>query len=154
MYSLKTALLYVDGQALQPGRGEIALLVLPALFVDGEVKVGLQVASLPEVVLEADGEAGSMRQVGDRGVELLLRHCADRQPGLVLVGVDVVELDRVRAGRPGLCEPRGELVEDELLRGLCLPGVRVRSGDVGVDVQPELVSEPSDRLAEQAPAAA
>jgi hypothetical protein len=136
------------------GAAEIALPVLPALLVNGEVKVRLEVVGLPEVVLEPDSEAGSVRQVGDRGVELFLRRRADRKSGLVLVGVDVVELDRINAGRPGLGQPRGELVEDELLRRLGLPGVRVRSGHVGVDVQPELVPEPSDRLAEQAAAAA
>jgi hypothetical protein len=67
---------------LQPGRGGIALPVLPALLVDGKVEVRLQVAGLPEIVLEPDGESGGVRQVGDRGVELLLGRRADRQPGL------------------------------------------------------------------------
>ena len=37
---------------------------------------------------------------------------------------------------------------------LGVPGVRVRACDVGVDIQPEFVSEPAHRLAEQAAAAA
>jgi uncharacterized peroxidase-related enzyme len=127
---------------------------LPALFVDGEVEVGLQVICLTDVVLEPDGKSVGVRQVRDRGIELLLRRRADRQPGLVLVRVNVVELDGVGPGRPRLGQPRCKLVQDELLRRLGQPGVGVRARDVGVDVQPELVPEPAYGLSEQAATAA
>src|SRR5690348_3632782 len=104
---------------LQAGRRVVALVVLPALLVDREVEVRLQVAGLAEVVFQAHRESLAVRQVRDRGVELLLGGRADGQAGLVLVGIHVVELDRVQG--LGLVQPRGELVDDELLRRLGLP---------------------------------
>src|SRR5215471_2899225 len=141
------------GPRLQARGRVVALVVLPALLVDREIEVRLQVARLAEVIFQAHPEAFAVRQVGDRGVELLLGGCADGQAGLVLVGVHIVELDRIHARRPALVQPRGELVEDELLCRLGLPGVRVDARDVGVDVQPELIPEAADRLAQQAAAA-
>ena len=54
---IEHGLAVVAGQACRPGRGEVALPVLPALLVDGEVEVRLEVIGLAEVVFEADGEA-------------------------------------------------------------------------------------------------
>src|SRR5262249_4066671 len=50
----------------------IALVVLPALLVDREIEVWLQVAGLAKVVFQACPEPLAVRQVGDRGVKLLL----------------------------------------------------------------------------------
>src|SRR5215469_11428798 len=139
---------------LQPRGRVVALAVLPALLVDREIEVRLEIACLAEVVFQADREPLAVRQVGDRGVELLLGGRADGQAGVVLVGVHVVEFDRIHAQRLGLVQPRRQLIDDELLRRLGLPGAGVDAGDVGVDVQPVLISEAADRLAEQAAAAA
>src|SRR5262249_49496050 len=139
---------------LQPRRREVALPVLPALLVNREVEVRLQVADLSEVVLEPDREPRRVSEVGDLGVELLLVRAAVLNSVFVRLAFDMSDLARSTPRRPRLRQPCGELVKNELLSGFRLPGVRVRSRHVGVDFQPELVSEPADRLAEQASAAA
>src|SRR5262249_61264321 len=49
--------------------------------------------------------------------------------------------------------PGSQFVEHERLRCFGLPGVRVASRNIVVDVQPDLAPKPADRLAEQAAAA-
>src|SRR5207248_11034085 len=91
-------------ERLQPS----ALVVVDALLVHGEVEGWLEAPDLAEVVLEADGEPPVVRELREEHVEADLIGGGQREPGVVRVAVDVVEVDGVETLRRACSYPSGD----------------------------------------------
>src|SRR4051794_6337766 len=114
------------------GRERSALVVLKALLDHGEIERPGELAHLPGVVLQPDGESALVGLPCEPAVEPELVRCRERESGGVRVAVDVVRVDAVEvlvpAGVHAVEQDRAEEVE-------------------AADVEPALVGEALDRPA-------
>src|SRR4029077_19702635 len=75
----------------------VALVVGEALLIQRPVEIPDQVGHLIEIVLEAYRQAARMSRGGQRAIEGQLVARGQRESGVVLISIDVVELDSVES---------------------------------------------------------
>jgi len=73
----------------------VALVVLEALLVDGEIEVGSESRNLVDVVLESNAEVEGVGRGGEEVVEVELVVGGEGESGVVLVRINVVHLHGV-----------------------------------------------------------